>query len=279
MGAAVIIPTYDDARGLDLCLAGLARQRVMPDEIAIADDGSGEETEAVVESWRTRLKCALFHVWHDDEGNRKGEICNKAVLKTQADELLFIDGDSIPHSRWVADHLHAAPFGAVRCGRRVKLGPELSKEVDAELVSRGGLEALFGPVLRSALRGDSKRFSLGVRLPYLIARVFHPRPRNLMGVNFGVSRRAFEEVNGYDEEWRYRRQDKDLDLRLARAGSRYIPLLNRAIVYHLYHDTREPSAAVQARVQEEVSSSRVRCSSGLVKEGAETEALGVSIEE
>jgi glycosyltransferase involved in cell wall biosynthesis len=235
----------------------------MPDEIAVADDGSGDESRAVVEAWRARLNCPVFHAWHEDEGNRKGEICNKAVLQTQAEELLFIDGDSIPHSNWVADHLHAAPFGAVRCGRRVKLGPGISKKVNADLVSGGHLEALFGPVLLSALRGDTKRFSLGVRLPYRIARVFHPRPRTLMGVNFSVSRAGFELVNGYDEEWRQRRQDKDLDLRLNRAGLRYIPLLNRAVVYHLYHEERSPSLEVEARVEQEIAAERVRCRVGL----------------
>ena len=39
MSAAVIIPTYQDPKGLALCLEGLARQTVMPDEVAIADDG------------------------------------------------------------------------------------------------------------------------------------------------------------------------------------------------------------------------------------------------
>lgn len=266
MGAAVIVPTYDDARGLDLCLAGLARQRVMPDEIAIADDGSGGATREVVESWRGRLPCPLHHAWHEDKQNRKGEICNRAVLETSADELLFIDGDSIPHSDWVSDHLHASARGDVRCGRRVKLGPDLSEQVGTEMVADGRLESLIGPVFRSALRGDTKRFPLGVRLPYSIARIFHPRPRNLMGVNFSVSRAAFEAVNGYDEEWQQRRQDKDLDLRLGRAGLRYIPLLNRAIVYHLHHEERSPSAEEEARVLEEAASNRVRCRTGLVSD-------------
>jgi GT2 family glycosyltransferase len=84
-----------------------------------------------------------------------------------------------------------------------------------------------------------------------------------MGVNFSLSRSAFEAVNGYDEEWNQRRQDRDLDLRLSRAGLRYIPLLNRAIVYHLYHEERQPSQEVEDRVQEESASDRVRCRVGL----------------
>jgi glycosyltransferase involved in cell wall biosynthesis len=266
MGAAVIISTYDDARMLDLCLAGLARQRVMPDEIAIGDDGSDDATRAMVDSWRDRLACTVVHVWHEDKGNRKGEISNKAVLKTRSDQLLFIDGDSIPHSSWVADHLSASIHGDVRCGRRVKLGPILSEKVLDELIAEERLESLLGPVFRSALQGDTKRFLLGVRLPYPIARVFHPRPRKLMGVNFSLSRAAFEAVNGYDVEWNQRRQDRDLDLRLNRAGLRYVALLNRAVVYHLYHEERRPSQEVEARVLEEGLSDRVRCRVGLTSD-------------
>ena len=263
MTAAVTVSTYNDPRGLNLCLTGLARQRVTPKEIVVADDGSTDATRALVESWRARLECPLIHVWHEDQGNRKGAIANKAVLKTNSDQLLFIDGDSIPHSNWVADHLDAAAHGDVRCGRRVKLGPMLSEKVTDEWVTRGRLESCIGPVVRSAIQGDTKRLLLGVRLPYPIARIFHPRPRKLMGVNFSLSRSAFEAVNGYDEEWNQRRQDRDLDLRLSRAGLRYIPLLNRAIVYHLYHEERKPSDEVEARVQEEDASDRVRCRVGL----------------
>jgi hypothetical protein len=205
-------------------------------------------------------------MWHKDKGNRKGEICNKAVLKTRSDQLLFIDGDSIPHSSWVADHLSASIHGDVRCGRRVKLGPILSEKVLGELVAGERLESLLGPVFHSALQGDTKRFLLGVRLPYPIARAFHPRPRKLMGVNFSLSRTAFETVNGYDVEWSERRQDRDLDLRLTRAGLRYVPLLNRAVVYHLYHEERRPSQEVEARVREESTSDRVRCRVGLTSD-------------
>jgi glycosyltransferase involved in cell wall biosynthesis len=263
VSAAVIIPTYQDPKGLALCLEGLARQTVMPDEIAIADDGSGEETRTLVNHWQTRFPCSLHHAWHPDEGNRKAEICNKAVFVTTSEQLIFIDGDSIPHSSWVSDHLLAVRRGDVRCGRRVKLGPELTARVDAEMVSRGRLESLMGPVSWSALRGDTKRFLLGQRLPSALARALHRRPRKLMGVNFSVSREAFATVNGYDTEWNHRRQDKDLGLRLSRAGFCFVPLLNRAVVYHLFHGESPASDLVEARVAAEQVSDRIRCKVGL----------------
>ena len=82
-----------------------------------------------------------------------------------------------------------------------------------------------------------------------------------MGVNFSNSRSAFEAVNGWDEEWPGQRGDRDL--RFARSKAKFAALLNRAVVFHLFHRERPNSEEIQARVREEERSSRVRCSVGL----------------
>lgn len=264
MRASVIVPSYQAPRELDLCLAGIARQSSVPLEVLVADDGSDQLTGAVIEKWKGKLGCELIHVWHPDQGNRKAEICNRAVKKSTGESLIFIDGDSIPHSRWIHDHQIAAEHADVCCGRRVKLGPRITPKISLEMVEDGSLERLLGPVTRSALRGDTGRFGLGVRLPKWAARILHPRPRKLMGVNFSVRRDALYRVNGYDHEWNNtQREDKDLDLRLRRGGFRFYPLLNRAIVYHLHHPERVPSAETEERVRGEELAERVRCRVGL----------------
>lgn len=263
MRTSVIVPTYQAPRELDLCLAGLSRQTTPPDEIFVADDGSGDDTRAIASYWKERMSSPLVHVWHPDEGNRKARICNQAVRESTGDLLIFIDGDSIPHSRWISDHLQAAPRAPVCCGRRVKLGPRLSPAITRQAVLEGTLEKLGGPVTWSALRGDTRRYHFGLRLPSLLARALRPRPKNLMGVNFSVHRTAFFAVNGYDEQWNHRRQDKDLDLRLSRGGFAYTPLLYRGIVYHLHHPERLPSETAERRVEQESRSGRVRCEVGL----------------
>ena len=92
---SVIICTYNDARALDLILCALARQSRMPEEVIIADDGSGPETAAVIESWRPRLDTRLEHAWHIDNGFRKSRISNEAVRRATGEYLVFLDGDSI----------------------------------------------------------------------------------------------------------------------------------------------------------------------------------------
>jgi cellulose synthase/poly-beta-1,6-N-acetylglucosamine synthase-like glycosyltransferase len=229
----------------------------------IADDGSKEETRALIAEREGEFGGRLKHVWHEDKGNRKAAICNEAVRSSEAPYLLFIDGDSVPHSRWIEDHRKGARAGRVLCGRRVKLGPVLSEEMNREIVSSGVLEAWFGRVFRSAVSGDTQRWSLGLRLPSGLCRVLHPRKRKLMGVNFSLPREAFERVNGYDENWSTRRQDRDLDLRLNRGGFEMYPFLNRGVVFHMHHESRKPDAQTEDRVREEEKSDRVRCEVGL----------------
>lgn len=263
INAAVIVSTYNAPTHLNLCLTGLFRQHVMPSEIVIADDGSGPETQTVIEKWKRKIPTSLSHIRHEDRGNRKSVINNKAVAQSNCEYLVFIDGDAVPNPCWTSDHFRSRKPGRILCGRRVKLDRKISDALTEADVISGKLDHFFGPVLYSAISGRTKRVTLGMRLPVFLARCLHPRPRKLMGVNFSLFRKDFEKVNGYDEEWSHRRQDKDLDLRLKRAGFKFYPLLNRAIVHHIYHDERAPSKAVQQRVLEEIKSDRVYCRRGL----------------
>ena len=265
MRTTVIVATYNEPRQLDLVLEGLVRQTLAPDEVFVADDGSDEETRELIQGWQARAPWPLHHAWHEDAGFRKW-ISNEAVRRSAGEWLLFLDGDAIPHSRWLADHIAASSWGEVLCGRRVKLGPKFTRRVDREWVRSGRLEQLPGPVTWSGLWGDSKRTGLGIRLPAPVARLIHPRPRKLMGVNFSVSRTAFEAVNGWDEEWPGRGEDRDLDLRLLRSGAKFAALLNRAVVYHLHHLERPNPDAIQRRMRDEETSGRVRARVGLVDE-------------
>jgi len=236
---SVIVCTYNAPAALDMILCALSRQSRMPEEIIIADDGSGPETAAVIKSWKPRLDSRVEHAWHIDNGFRKTSISNEAVRRSTGEYLVFLDGDAIPHHRWVEDHALAARPNRVSCGRRVKLGPEVSQQLDRSWIEDGRLESLTGPVLRSALKRDTIRLPLGIRTPVWVARIVQPRARRLMGVNFSLPRAAFERVNGYDEEPGIRaRIDRDLELRLRRIGCEFHPLVLRAIVYHIYHDER-----------------------------------------
>ena len=255
---SVIVTTYNKPRELGLVLCGLSRQAYPPTEILVADDGSTPETARVVEAWSKTSKVPIRHVWHEDAGNRKSQICDKAASEAKGNYLIFLDGDSIPHSLWVKDHITEVRKGVVLCGRRVRLGPRVTHDVDVPFIQAGKLENITGPLLMSALRMDTKRYMLGIRLPAGLVRCCHPRERRLMGVNFSLHKESFERVGGYSNQGtrdkpipteERRREDAQLEIRLITAGLSRFPLLNRAVVYHLYHRQRLPNKEVDDLIQ------------------------------
>ncbi len=247
---SIIVTTYNKPRELELVLCGLNMQKYLPAEILIADDGSTHVTADLIKKWASKSKTPIKHIWHEDIGFRKLRICNKAVKEAQGNYLIFLDGDSIPHPKWLKDHVTSAREGTVLCGRRVRLGPKISDEIDLQYVQSGKLRTITKPLLMSALRGDTKRVMLGIRLPSGLARCFHPRERRLMGVNFSLHKELFERVGSLIEVGEKRcREDAELEIQLISAGATRFPLINRAIVYHLYHPERPPDKELNDQIE------------------------------
>jgi len=130
MRLAVVVPTYNRPHFLRRCLEGYLHQRLPPDELVVADDGSGPETAALVAQVAAAAPFPVRHVWHEDRGFRAAAIRNRGVAATEADYLLFTDDDCVPAPRLVADHRRAAERGCFVQGHRVLVGPEATATFD-----------------------------------------------------------------------------------------------------------------------------------------------------
>src|SRR5690348_233693 len=89
---AVIVATYEQPRWLDLSLRAWARQRLRPDVVVVADDGSGPETAQIVRRW------GAVHARRDRDGSRFGKCpaVNGAIVharELECEFALFTDGD------------------------------------------------------------------------------------------------------------------------------------------------------------------------------------------
>ena len=231
---SIIVATYNDPQALALILQALQRQTTQPHEIVFADDGSSAETGELISIFGKKSKIPLRHIWHEDKSHRKGIIVDKAVAAAKGDYLMFLDGDSIPHAKWVADHLYMAQPGRVLCGRRVRLGPMITQRIRKGEIEVESLQSFPWTLLRSAIQGDSKRYLLGLRWPAVLSRLRYHAEKRLMGVNYSLYRADFEKAGGHGE-WDQRREDAELEIRLLEAGMYRYPLIHRGIVYHLYH--------------------------------------------
>ncbi|TVR40202.1 MAG: glycosyltransferase [Planctomycetota bacterium] len=235
--ASVIVVTYNSPQWLALICCALLRQRQAPQEILIADDGSSAETAQMIEGIAAHSAIPLRHIWHPDRGFRKGAIINRAAALATADNLLFLDGDTIPHRDWVADHLHAADGRSVWCGRRVRLGPEITASITDQEILGGQLDSAFSTLLWQGRKQKTVRnWGNAPRYPWWLCQLLYRfKNKGLMGCNFSLPRTVFAAINGYNEDF-IRREDWNLEIRLRQYGAPLRAMLNHGIAFHLHHN-------------------------------------------
>lgn len=236
---SLIISTYNWPDALELCLQSVQQQRLLPDEVIIADDGSSKETGQVIERIKKRLLSPLHHIWQADDGFRLGMIRNKAIAAASSDYLIQVDGDLVLHPNFVHDHVHAAKKGHFIGGSRVLLGESYSKEV----IKKRQLNFSFFQ------KGINNRAN-AIHFP-AVAKLLGSLKKtnglyNLRGCNMSFWKEDIVSVNGYNEQISgWGREDTELVIRLYNKGIKRLFFKLQGIVYHLYHQEYDRSTLVQ----------------------------------
>ena len=211
VSVALLVTTYNWPEALSLVLDSVLIQTVLPDEIIIADDGSGEATRAVVDAFRKKTAIPVKHFWHPDEGFRKTIIINQAITGTSSDYIIQIDGDIVLHELFIKDHISEAERGYYIRGSRVLL-PEFTTR---HYLRTGNFEPVstFGKGVRNRI--NSLRIPL--LAPLLIKK--SKRSRNWIGCNCAFWREDFLRVNGYNNELKgWGHEDIELAARFINSG-------------------------------------------------------------
>ncbi len=231
----VVFTTYNRPHDLARVLAGYARQTYGKFEIVIADDGSADETRKCIESARSEWALDIRHVWHEDDGFRKCKILNRAITETQADYLIFTDGDCIPHPQFVAGHLALARPGHFISGGCVRLNETATRAVAPENV-------LDGRVFEADWLLQNGESNFNLRKLRLSAPPWHNVMNTLTttrptwnGHNSSTWREEVLAVNGFDERLGYGGLDREFGERLQRCGMRGIQARYSLICLHLEH--------------------------------------------
>lgn len=236
--ATVIAAFYNKIDYLKLVLAGFVRQTKKNFELIIADDGSSKEVVKEVESIIKNYPFYIKHIWQEDKGFRKNRILNQAILAADSDYLIFIDGDCIPHSRFVEEHISSASHQVCLTGRRVNLSENITERLTAEKVKVGFLEKHFISIIKDGLFGKSYDVEKGFYFKNRVLRnYFNNKPRGLLGCNFSLHKEVMLKINGFDERYIAPSigEDSDVQFRLELMGIKIRSLNNIAIQYHLYH--------------------------------------------
>lgn len=225
---SLLVTTYNSPRYLELSIRSIFNQRRLPDEILVADDGSGEETRLLVEELAAESFVPLRHIWHPDKGFRLSAIRNKAIEAANGDYIIQIDGDIILHPAFVLDHMRIARKGSFITGSRVLL----TKETTDEIISSDNVDLAAIKTIKKGLNGR--------RMPLLTPFMTGYKSRQgeyVRGCNMAFWREDLLRVNGYNEDITgWGREDSELSWRLINAGVKKRFLKFGGIEYHLHHN-------------------------------------------
>ena len=234
---SLLITTYNWPQALALVLESVRRQSRLPDEVLIADDGSRDDTRALLEQIARDFPVALRHVWQPDDGFRAARSRNRAIAAAGGEYIVILDGDMVIHRHFIADHVAAAQRGSFVQGSRLFAGAQGSRRMlDENIVEPG----LFFP--------DLKRRRHTLRIPLLsrlqLAGSAQLSAKYIKSCNQGYWREDLLRTNGFDERMTgWGREDDEL---AARMFHNHLPrrlLRFGGLATHLHHTVRHIDGA------------------------------------
>ncbi|MBL3655763.1 glycosyltransferase family 2 protein [Fulvivirga sediminis] len=232
---SVIMATYNMPEWLEKVLWGYENQTFKNFEVIIADDGSGEETQQIIERFKKESPLDIVHLWHEDEGYRRQTILNVAIQKAKYDYVLFTDGDCIPRADFVETHAVFMEKGRFLSGGYCKLSMDVSKAITEEDIK--SQKCFDIEWLKSqGFHGTSQFRKLGAQGKWANFLDFiTPANASFNNCNSSAYKADLLSVNGYDERMRYGGPDREIGERLENYGVKGKQIRHRAICLHLDH--------------------------------------------
>ena len=224
---SLVINTFNQPDYLVRVLAAVAFQVRPPHEVLLADDGSDDPTRQVFARWAEQQSFHVEHVWQKNEGFRRARILNQAIARARNDYIVFLDGDTVPHPRFLEDHLALAAAGFFIQGHRALIGQRASAWF--------GLGSFVMDRRRAFLKGQVQGWKHAFRWPGPLRKERRDL-RGIRGCNLGIWRKDLVQVNGYNEAFvGWGREDSELAVRLMNLGVVRLDVRGWALCYHLWH--------------------------------------------
>lgn len=238
--ATLIISFYNNYHFLKLVFGGLERQTYTDFEIIIADDGSDEKYKKYIRDYSNKSSLNIIHVWHKDEGWQKNKILNNAIVTSNANYLIFIDGDCIPHRAFIEEHILNSKLNTVLAGRRVNLSKKVSNLLTYGNVKEGILEMrLFPLMVFESIKGHGDRIENGIFIKSpVIRKLINKKEKGILGSNFSLFKEDIIKINGFDERYKSPAvgEDTDIEFRLRANKMAVKPVKHYTIQYDLFHN-------------------------------------------
>ena len=253
MLVSVIVPTYKDTQALKLILDALQLQTYKNFEVIIAEDNDSDEVKSFLNNYSCEFE--IKHLFHEDNGNRKAVIMNKALLHVRGEYIIFIDGDTIPYTTFIESHVALSEPKTILCGRRVNLGDKVSSDLREGKISAYELEKKFLKYYSYIKNDNSRHYEQGLRLKprSLLYTIISKLNKNvhILGSNFSCYKREIYAINGFDEDIiGGSKDDVDLEWRFVANGCQLKSCKYCANLFHLNHARNSRTQEIHIAAQQ-----------------------------
>src|SRR5690606_30189937 len=185
------------------------------------------------------------------------------------DYLIFIDGDCVLHSRFIQHHVQLANPPHILAGKRIKLGPHFSNELQHTAVTT--FQHRIPMRIRQLRKVGAQFIEEAIYLPLnpLSGAIIRKLGiSSIKGCNFSCFKDAMLAINGFDEDYVRPAVGEDIDLvwRFRGMGYKIVSVKHFAVQYHLYHAESWNSQEENMNMLRQKQSSRqYRCLNGIEK--------------
>ena len=209
LSISIITPSFNRVEELAQLLDSLEKQTYNMElvESIISDDGSTDETEALVREWEKKTTYSIKYITQENQG--PGAARNHGLQKSKGDLILFIDSDCEAHPDWIktiVDEFQNSSFDAFG-------GPDSGKD-NFSVLQKAIDYSMTSFFTTGGMRGHSEN---------MIAK-FYPRTHNM-----GITRNIYEKIGGFGSL--RHGQDIEFSNRIHKADSK-VRFIKNAIVYH-----------------------------------------------
>lgn len=267
MKVSVIVAVYKDIESLSLIIKALQNQTYKNFEVIIAEDGNSNQMKEYI---KTIDNLEVKHTTQEDIGVRKARSQNNAVLKSNGEYLIFIDGDCIPYSNFIEGHISLADKQSILSGRRMNIPINLVQSIkDGKL----NLLEIEKNIWRYSyfLFDKQVRFRQGIHInpKGLIYKLISKRDisASILGCNFSCFKQDMLKINGFDESYGETAipDDMDLEWRFQASGLKLKSCKNIANMFHLDHKIHDRGDATPYLkiMEERKQNKQYKCIDGL----------------
>lgn len=202
----VVVPVYNQAQTLEMCIESLLSQQLQPDSIVVVNDCSTDPTAQILCRYQDHPR---MHVISLPRNIGAPSARNAGVDHSRSEVIAFIDADAFAPQDWLAEL--TAPFAdpAVVCAG----GPDRAPDGDT----------VFVQAVDYSLRSWIASGRLRLENPFIS---YTPA-----GCNMAIRCSAFNGVGCFDVRLDRRGEEKELIQRLRRGGHRIV-YCERAPVWH-----------------------------------------------